>query len=463
MINKIMKNSFVFALILLSVGFANAQKLSLADAIAKSMENNFDILIERQNVNTAKVNNTWGNAGLFPSITANLQGSTSVSDNQKTLNPFSIQAKTGSNQIQPTIRLNWNLLSIYNIVISKERLELLQAESDQNASVVITNTLQSVIMGYYVALLEKERLKQYQEQLNLSKDKYKYISVKRELGVSMSSETLLEENNFLTDSVNYINQELVYQRALNNLVYLMGGNTTTIPNYELTDKFKVEPMIVDIESLLLQLEQENVNLKKLYLTQKVLGTNSRLANWQRVPTLNIGANYSFSRELQDVSDWPKKSRSVRDKIDTTKFNVISSGINQRASYGLNFTISFNLFDGHRVKRAIQQAKIQEDIGNLRVSQMKASLSRDLQNAVSQYRTRQKIYQIRSRQREATAKNLAIAKDKFSNGSINSLDYRAIQNNHLTASISMYKAMYDLNDSKVTILRLTGGLVKDFNQ
>lgn len=456
-----MRYTFLLFVFVLGFDLKAQETLSLSDAIQAGLSNNFDIQIERGNVSVSELNNTWGETSLFPSLNATLNGSKVIFENKEAINPFSILGKTETAQIQPGVNLNWNLLSIYNIQISKRRLEQLQAESNGNASIVIANSIQSIILGYYVAVLEKERLKQFQGQLILSRDKYSKLLIKKNLGSAVTSDLLLEEVNYLTDSSNFINQELQYKNAISNLNYLLGIQEPA-PVYELSDSLDSETMEVDLNELILIMEEENVDLQKQYLTQSILGLDAELRQWDRMPSLSLGANYTLTRNEQDVSDWPLNRREIRDQNGNV-VDVLTVGNNQNLNYGVNFTLSFNLFNGGKINRAIQRAQVQENIGELRVDRMKTSLRRDLKQAVDQYNVRKQLYQINVRRSESAKQNLDISKDKFENGSIDSFDYRTIQNNYLIASIQKLQSVYNLIDSKITLMRLTGGLVKEYNQ
>ena len=49
------------------------------------------------------------------------------------------------------------------------------------------------------------------------------IELKSELGSAVTTDLLLEEGNYLTDSANYISQELAFKNAISNLNYLFCG------------------------------------------------------------------------------------------------------------------------------------------------------------------------------------------------------------------------------------------------
>lgn len=450
-------------LIILAGSITYAQEnLSLSDAIRLGLQRNYDIRIEEKNIQISDKNNSWGESGLFPSLTASLQGSTSVFDNKESLNPFQIVAKTKTTQqYVPSLNLNWNLLGVKNIFITKHRYETLQKESMGNADIVIANNIQSIILGYYIAVLEKRRTEEFKKQLVLSKDKYDLVKLKSELGSAVTTDLLLEEGNYLTDSANYINQDLAYKNALYNVNFLI-GETETNKIYNLTDDLSLENEELVIEDLFEALDQSNIDLQKQYLSQAIINDDLQLSKANRLPQLSIGANYNYTTNTQDVTDWPVTRREIRDATGTV-VDVLDIGTNRNVRYGANFTISFNLFNGGKINRAIQRTVIQENIGNIRIEKLKASLSRDLVKTFEQYKVRKQLYHITDLRYVSATKNLEITEDKFKNGTINSFDYRTVQNTHLTSSIQRLQSLYNLIDSKVSLMRLTGGIIETYKE
>lgn len=441
----------LFALLSQFVLFAQ-DDLSLNDAITVGLERNFDIQIERRNVEIARNNNNWSQ--LFPSLSASIQGSRTTFDNREALSPFAILAKTNTSQIQPGVNVNWDLFSIANITVGKRQLEQLQAESEGNADIVVANTIQAIILGYYGAVLQLRRLQEFEKQLELSSDKYQLLQARAEIGSAVTADLLLEEGNYLTDSVNYVNQLLVYQNAVSNLNFLL-DDPNPARQYNFTDDLQFEYQELTFEDLSRQAQERNVDLRKQYLTQSVLAKTTQLRKLDRYPTLSLGANYSLTRNTQDISDWPLDFRTDENGV------VTNSGNNENINYGVNFTISFNLFDGGRVNRAIKEALIREDIGNIQTERLKASLNRDMIQALDQYKVRKQLFDINDRRYQASEQNLEISEERFRNGSINSFDYRTVQNNNLAAATVRLQSIYDLLDSQVSLMRLTGALSQEY--
>ena len=181
------------------------EALSLEDALRLGLEKNFSIQIEKQRVEIAKNSNTLGQAGMWPSVTLGATQSlsrTEIDNPASFLSSGNIQGQT----FNPTIGVAWTLFNGFNVRISKDRLEYLERQSLGNAQVIVENSIQSIILAYYSALLEKERLDVFQRTLRLSGDRYAYGKLKGELGTAVTFDILQDKNAYLTDSSNYIQQ-----------------------------------------------------------------------------------------------------------------------------------------------------------------------------------------------------------------------------------------------------------------
>lgn len=438
------------------------EKLSLSDAINIGLGNNYGILIEEKNIAVAENNNTWGEAGRLPTINLNVQSQNSrrnqTSDNQffgGQLFPGFELNNQQSYSMTPGATVTWNIFQGNAAIINKRRLEQLQAQSSQNAQVVMANTIQTIILGYYLAVLEVRRLREFRKQLDLSKDRYVYQKVKYDLGSSITSDLLLEENNLLTDSANYINQQLELQNAFRGLNTVLAVEDIN-RQYLLTDTLIRDDFDFTYGDLEQAAFESNVDLKQIYISQRLLHTNTRLQSAQRLPTLSLNGGYNWTRNVSDLTN------ATYSGPNPDYQNPPDPLVSKTGTYFANFTLSFNLYDGNRINRAINNAVIEEDIGNLRIDQLKQTIRRDLASAYDQYLTRRHIATINRRRKEAAAINLRNSEEKYKNGTINSIDFRVVQNNYLSAAIQELQAIFNLIDSKVTIMRLTGGLISEYD-
>ncbi|MEM6831506.1 MAG: TolC family protein, partial [Bacteroidota bacterium] len=348
-----MKKLIIFSVALLCAYLSGAQEsLSLSDAIQIGLDRNYSLKIERGNVEVAQNNNNWGEAGRWPTITLDVAQNNSYTDNVKVAFPTSTRGQTLSNALSPGVNLNWNLFNGFRANMTKSRLELLQSETEGNASIVIANTIQSIILGYYLAVLERDRLNEFSKQLELSRDRFDYIKLKSDLGSAVTTDVLLEEGNYLTDSINYVNQELTFRNAVRDLNVLLAEEDVA-KMYVLTDDLELTNEAYTIEDLRNRMMAENVDLKKQYITQALLGQATRLSTADRYPSLTFNAGFNESRNSLDLSNAVFFTGDGFSNGPDSRLNSVTD------TYTANFTLSFTLFNGGRIKRAIRNAVVNE--------------------------------------------------------------------------------------------------------
>ncbi|MDW7695693.1 TolC family protein [Flammeovirgaceae bacterium SG7u.111] len=438
---------FSLATTFLTVNAAKAQEsLSLSDAIQRGLENNFDIKLEKLTVDVNRRNNNWGEAGRYPSINlqVNQQNNRRNIENEASF----LQGAIISNNINPQVNLNWTIFDGFRANITKSRLEKLQAESEGNAAIVVQNTMQAIILGYYQAVYQRENIQVIRNSLNVSQDRYRYILLKKELGSAVTTEVLLEEGTYLTDSLNYLNQQVVYRNAIRNLNVLLAEENTN-KDYIFTDSLAYELNTYEFSDLVEKLKGNNANLRKEYISQAIIKDNIGIAKADRYPSLALSSTYSYDQARQDLSGSSFANDPSRD--------LISNAITNTAS--INFTVSFNLYNGGRVNRAIENAMVQYDISNLRVEQFSQSLLRDLSSEYDLYTNRLSLKGIAERRKEAAELNMTLSFERYKTGSISSFDYRTVQINYLQAALQDLQATLDLIESNTALMRLTGSIVE----
>jgi outer membrane protein TolC len=412
--------------------------LSLSEAISLGLENNYQIRISEENLKIAQNNNTAGAAGRYPSIDFTAVQGNSFDNTQSLVNPDE-RSKLNSNFISPAVNLNLTLFDGFRVKITRENLRSLEELSEGQSAVVIENTVQSIILAYYNILLQEEKLTVFDELKNLSGDRLEYMDVKQQFGSAVTYDVLQAKDAFLSDSVNYLSQELNLQNASLLLKLLLALDQTVI--FKLTDEFKVEINDYALDDLMSKMLGNNKNLQNQYVNQKILENSISLAKSQYYPGVYLGAGADFAN---------------------SRFKYAGEDPNSRYSFGYyaNFTLSFNLFNGGATRRAVQNALISEDIGLITVSEMTRALSNQLVNQFDLFGIRKQLLMVAEISRESTGLNLQISEDKFKSGAINSFNFRDIQLSYLNASIRRLEAIYNLIDTETELLRLTGGIVSE---
>lgn len=464
-------NRYLVLIILLasSIVAQSQDTLSLARAIQIGLQNNFDVRIEKLNVDIARNNNNWGQAGMFPTI--NLTGGQPNSVVQrKPANPFAVAGKNVSDNINGQLDTQFTLFDGFFVRLSKARLENLEELSGGNARFVMENIIQAIILGYYQVLLQQEQLNVLIKNKEFSKERYDYIKLRKELGGAITFDVLQEQNNYLTDSASVLQQEIFLKNSIRNLNLLMSENINK--TYRLTDPIPFESESFRYEDLRDKMTSSNTNLKNQYLSQELFRNATRLAesNYSPTITLNVGATGSLDRlnanfraptgnVIQTTVGYVNGDLGfpVYNNVNETALTRMTQTGNSYGAYA-NFGLRFTIFNGGQIRRAVENARIQETMAQLSTDQLKLSLENDLLASFDLYNLRQQLVQIAQVRLQAAELNLTLADERYKNGALSAIDLRIVQDNYQQAALETYLAIFARISSQVDLVRLTGGLV-----
>ncbi len=436
--NNIMIKYLITGLTFLLTVTAGAQTgISLSKAVKIALENNYQIRINEKNTLIAKNNNNWLEAGLLPVLTANLSQNNSWNDQN---NPTSfINGKFESHNTSGNLDLNWVLFSGFKVKITKNRLAVLQEQSEGNAALVVENTIQSVILGYYNVKLQEKKLEVLSELLRQSSGKLALAAEREKLGSISGVEVLQLKNALLTDSTNYLMQQLAVKNAYRNLNLLLGREVDA--EMQLIDNLEIVPLTIDLESLKKRTVTNSQTLKNQFVNITLKQQEKKTARSALYPILSVSTGYNNS-------------------ISSFKNEMYSTSGNTSFGYYANFSLRFTLFNGAKAYRAFQNAKIAEDIARISFEEQKATVINQLTSNYDLYQTRIALLRLTRENVEIARQNLQVAKEKFDLGAINSFDFREVQKTYLNVSLTHLEAIYNLIDTQTELLRLSGALLEE---
>lgn len=415
------------------------QNLSLQEAVSIALEKNFDIRIGKKNLESAQINNTWEATGMFPSVSLGVTQSNSFDDSQSQFLPDTRNEITVAN-ISPSVQVNWLLFNGLSVYINKDRLNLLEELSEGNVALLVENNIQAVVLAYYQTLKDREALATIEKVKKLSKDRFDYVQTRKDFGTAVSYDVLQAKNAYLNDSTNYLLQSLQLKQSQLNLNLLMGVDKEAV--YNLTSPFEAvteEYLYSDLEE---KMFSNNKTLLNQYINQEILMKNVKLAKANVWPTLNLSTGGNYGNQYFKFAP--------NDPIYTYSY-----------SFFLTFSLNFNLYNGGQTRRAIQQARISEEIGLLQQDQIKQTLSNGLLTVYQMYDIRKQLLNVADVSLETAQLNLDLSTERFKNGSINSFNFRDVQIQFINAEFNRLEAVYNLIDTHTELLRATGGIISEF--
>lgn len=428
-----MKILNIFALLLIYVSVTMAQEpLTLNDAISKALENNYGIIIVKQNQRISEIQNNWGTAGRYPYINLSLGN-----DNAYNINETEDFA---NNRFSAGASVNWTIFDGFIVNINKQRFEELEQLSKQNTAVMVEGTIQSVVLAYFNVLLQKEKLKNWGDIMKLSEDRYNLAEDRKAYGTYVTYDVLQAKNAFLTDRSGYLLQEVSYKNSLRDLNFLLAEKDQI--NYTLTDSFSAVQVDYKLADLEAQMIENNKTLQNQYVNQRLLENAVAAAKSNFYPTFDFRGGVTGNANRFNYAE--------RDE-----------SWNKSANFYGNFTLSYNLFSGGNRKRAVEIAQVDEAIGTVEIDEVTHELGNRLANLYEFYLVRKELLDLAFENLEAAKLNLQLSKEKFDSGAINSFNYRDVQISYISIAQRELEAIYNFIVSQTELLRLTGTIIQEY--
>jgi outer membrane protein TolC len=414
--------------------------LSLSEAIAIALENNYDVKIADREVLIAETNDSWARAGRAPTV-----------DLQGTFNNNFIQDNNPASFLQGTfytgnvgLAANANLL-VYaggRVKIAKDQLALSTTQSQLAKTSVVNDLIRAVYRQYYDVVLQQEQLAVLQQIRALSRDRLAYEEVRRDYGASNTYNLVQFESAVLADSINVVSQA---QRV--DVARLTLLNTLELPStsdYMPEEQLSVAVEEISPEVLADQLVSDNPGLKTLEVNASLVALNKDLASAARKPTVSLFASLGFQENAFQFY-------GAEPGMGPPPGLLLSN----RGNLAAGAQASWNLYDGGVLKANQQTAQLREDLASIQIEQAQADLLSQLDLLVSNYDQQRSLLELTVLQIDLSQRSLDISEERFKGGQITSLDYRNAQIQYVNAAFSRISAIYQLLLTKVDIDWLVG--------
>ena len=419
-------------------------ELSLMDAIKIGMQENYDIQLSSKNKRISEINNNWANAGALPTINLSAKKEEGLSD--QTNNPTSFMPyELRSTSINGNTNVSWTLFNGFAIRANKAKLRNLEEISSNNAILTIENTIQGIILQYYNCVLQKERLELLQKVVRLANNRLEYQQTKYDIGVSSKIDLLQIENAMLTDSSNLIMQELNYNNAIKNLNLTLGKEIETTWNF--TDEIDTEIQLFSYENLKASTLADNTNIKNQYYNIQLAKQDIRLSKAVFYPLITVNSGAAYNESTYDIGE-------LSNSMDNT---------GESLNYFANFSVNFRLFDGGKLYSTLRKVKVQKEINDLQYEKVKREVLHQLSLINNKYNSRISAFSLNQKAFKIAETNYALATDKQNRGVINSFMLRDIEIAFITSGINAQQAAYNLMESKIALLKITGGIIQGYKE
>jgi outer membrane protein len=432
---KILFQSFI--LMLLCVGTGNAQEvLTLESAVKIALENNYEIKIATNNLTIQKTNVAIGNAGMLPTVTANVVDNNSIQNSSQTRQDGTETEldNAKNNSLTYGVGLDWTIFDGMRMFARMDQLKELQKLGEAQLKLTLITRISDVNAAYYDLVQQQQQLAALDTTIVISNQRLTLAQNRFTIGKASKLEVLNAQVDLNTDQVALLRQKELYANSKILLNQLMARDVTT--DFKVIDQLEVDSLLL-LPELKALAEKQNPQLETQIINKRVAELELKQIKAARYPTLRVNTAYNFS-ESQSSLGFVAQSQS--------------RGFN----YG--FSASLNLFDGFAQNRNEKIAKIQIENSKLNIDQQNLALNSQLATSYQTYLTNLELIALEENNELIAKQNLNITLDKFRIGTITTLEFRTAQLNYVNAKVRYSNAQFQGKLSEIALRELAGNLI-----
>ena len=423
-----------FAFIALS---ANAQLLIVDEAVEIALKRNYDILIAKQNLETAKANNTVGNSGMLPNINATVGDNFSLTNlNQKFTNGTEINRNNvQGNNLNTTVALGWTVFDGLKMFITKNKLTQLEAMERFNLMENVQNTVSQIILSYFDVVKQQQQLKTLREALAISEERIKITEAKFTLGSSSKVDFLQAKVDANQKRSEIYNQENLIVTAKKNLNRLLARDIEEM--FEVVDSISLDKSVA-LENIKNEALRGNNELKMSAKSKEIAKLERKEIGALLSPTIKLNAAYSYSLANSQAG-----------------FSLF----NQSYGPSVGGTVVIPIFNGMDVNRKLEVSKINIQKQEYQYNNIRAKVNLATDKAMRDYVNALKILQLEEANVLLAKENKDIAAERFRLAQSNAIELREAQKSYEDALTRTVTARYNAKAAETEMKRLSGQLIK----
>ncbi|NML23945.1 TolC family protein [Pseudoflavitalea sp. G-6-1-2] len=427
---------------LFSATLAGAQEvMTLEDAIAAALKNNYDIRMSRNDSASYAIDNDYAWAAFIPRVNGTASKVWNVNEQKQELQNGNKPSASGirSNNLQAAVNLQWTLFDGLKMFATRDKLAEFERLGSLGVKNQIVNSVAAVVTGYFDIVRQKQQLKAIEEQISINEERVKLADKKLSVGLGSKPELLQARVDLNAQRAQQLQQRTLIAQLRDNLSQLIGFKTGSV--YEVQDSIPINTTLQygDIRN---NLEQSNPGLlfarKNIDIAQ--LTVKERKA--ELLPTLNFNSAYNFSE--------------TRNK---TVINSFTTLFNQNKGFNYGFGLTVPILNGFNTNRLIKQARLEVQYQQLTYENQLTKIDVGLSNAFKDYELQKQLLQLEEDNITLAKENVFIAMERFRQGVSTYLELRDAQQSLELSYNRLIAARYNTKLAETELMRLKGDLVK----
>lgn len=409
--------------------------MTLEEAVALALENNYDIKLVSTDVAIAENNVNIGNAGMLPTVNADVSAAAAIQNTTQTLLSGETRSLRNAESQSSAYgaSLDWTIFDGLRMFTRYEQLKEFKALGEANLQAAILNTVYEVVSNYFSLVQQKQLIAATQTALELSAFRLQTAQNQYQIGRASKLEVLAARVDLNTDTTDLLRQRDLYNSTRVRLNELLGRSVDIA--FGVVDTVIISHTL-NYDELLALAVRQNPTLQSALINQRISELELKLVKGNRYPVVSVSSAYTRSRSRAELGF------STRSK-------------NNSFSYGIS--ASLNLFNGFLQRRNERNAELAIEAANIQVDQVSQNIRAQLLAAYQTYLMNLELVRLEANNRAIAEENMNITLEKFKLGSIAPLEFREAQRNFVDASARYSTAQYQAKLAEISLNQIAGAI------
>lgn len=415
--------------------------LTIEEAIASALKNNYDILLSKNDSAVAALDYSYRNAVFFPRVNATVGTNWNNNNQKQTLADGTKREQNNikSNNINGALNLNWVLFDGMKMFATRDKVKELIKLGELGIKDQVINTVASVITTYYNIVRQKQQLKAIGEQISLSQERVKLAQYKLDIGVGAKPDVLQSKVDNNAQKALQLEQQAAVAQLKEQLNQVM--NVKDAPAYDVADSIPID-LTLSLGDIQAAIENNNPALQITRKNIDIAGLTLKERKAERWPTVSFNSVYNFTRTNNQ-----------------TVINPFSPLFNQSRGLNYGLTAAIPIFNNHAVKRQIQQAELNIRFQQLFLENQKSQLSLAVVNAFLEYEQQKKALALEEENILLAKENVSIVFQVYKLNSNTLIQLKEAEKSLQDAYTRLITARYNTKVAETELIRLKGDLIK----
>lgn len=350
---------------------AQAQSLTLNEAIELALKNNYQLQQADNNLDLADTRIWSARADFLPSLSANFNGSRDAGL-QFIQEDLAFEDRS-SFRLSGGISSNITVFNGFTNIANLRQSELDKQIQENDLQRLRETIIFETASRYLQVVLNKELLRIAESSLEASQSQLNQVEAQVEVGSRPTVDLYNQEATVANDELSVIQNENSLEVSIARLIRIMQEPTITdvevsVPDSDELTLIPIDLNINDMIEAALQSRNDYLAQQKLIESNQ---QNTRLARADLMPSItmsaSLGSNYSDQRILLG---------------ETIPFN--DQFFDQNVQRSIGFSVSIPIFNRWNTRTSIQNAKIQVKNSELELDNIRFQISEEVRQAYNDY-------------------------------------------------------------------------------